>query len=315
MKNRSAELARTITRSSSKQSYYTARLMVDKHLELDCYRAYGYFRWIDDIVDIECRTQDERLAFIDRQNKLVASLYRGERPNGLIPEEEILVDLIQNDIDKSFRLESFIHNFLAIIEFDAERKGRQITQFELDWYANTLGKAVTDGILYFVSNDYDYPGSEQRYLAATGAHITHMLRDFVEDYQAGYFNIPEGVIEQTNYKKSILTSNRMRTWVKSRVDLARQYFMDGKKYLDKLPLLRSRIVGYWYCARFEHLLKVIEQDDYVLQDSYKKGNTLVTWLKFAGIALVQIWRHAFFHIKRGSGFCNVPQIRINTTFD
>jgi len=29
-----------------------------------------------------------------------------------------------------------------------------------------------------------------RYLAVTGAHITHMLRDAVEDAEAGYYNIP-----------------------------------------------------------------------------------------------------------------------------
>jgi len=119
MTSRSAELAREITRASSKQTYFTARLMVDQNLELDCYRAYAYFRWVDDVVDIDCQTKTERLAFIQRQKNLVEGLYRNECPTNLIPEEEILADLISNDHGKSYRLRSYIRNFLAIIEFDA----------------------------------------------------------------------------------------------------------------------------------------------------------------------------------------------------
>ena len=51
MSKDSAALARSITQASSKQSYYTARLLVDRDLVDDCCRAYGYFRWADDVVD------------------------------------------------------------------------------------------------------------------------------------------------------------------------------------------------------------------------------------------------------------------------
>ena len=312
----SAELARTITRASSKQSYYTARLMVDQHLEFDCYRAYGYFRWVDDVVDIECSTQDARLAFVRRQKELVECLYRSESPLDLTPEEEILADLIRNDRRGSYRLRSYIRNFLAIIEFDAERKGRLISQRELDWYANTLGKAVTDGIQYFICNDYPYPESEKRYLAATAAHIAHMLRDLREDLPEGYINIPIEQIEACQLDLQQPDNLAMRAWVKERVELARQYFAEGKQYLDELPVLRCRIVAYWYCARFEGLLETIERDGYILRDTYPKSNKLATWLRFAGIALEQTWQHARFHIRRGSGPCNMPSGgRLDEPFD
>ena len=51
MDDATAALARSITLAGSKQTYYTARLMVDKDLVDDFYRAYPYFRWADDIVD------------------------------------------------------------------------------------------------------------------------------------------------------------------------------------------------------------------------------------------------------------------------
>ena len=52
MKNTTALLAHTITRASSKQFYYTAYILVDKDLVDNCCRAYGYFRWADDVVDL-----------------------------------------------------------------------------------------------------------------------------------------------------------------------------------------------------------------------------------------------------------------------
>jgi phytoene/squalene synthetase len=312
MTTMTAELARDITRASSQQSYYTARLMVDPKLELDCYRAYGYFRWVDDVVDIDCTTKDERVAFIQRQKDLAEHLYRDEWPADLTPKEQILADLIRNNRGECCRLRSYIRNFLNIIEFDAERKGRLISQQELDWYASTLGKAVTDGIQYFVCNGYAYPESEKRYLAAIGAHIAHMLRDLKEDIPDGYVNIPREQIECHNLDLKQLDSDAMRAWVKSRVELARQYFIDGKQYLDELRVLRCRIVGYWYCARFENLLETIERDGYILRSAYPKPNKLLTWLKFSGIALVQIQRHALYHLQQGSGPCDWPQRQVES---
>lgn len=45
--------------------------MVDKDLVDDCYQAYAYFRWADDIIDISSQSSDER---ISAQNGLVESL-------------------------------------------------------------------------------------------------------------------------------------------------------------------------------------------------------------------------------------------------
>ncbi len=315
MEIRSAELARQITRASSKQTYYTARLMVDQDLESDCFRAYGYFRWVDDMVDVDCQSKRERIVFILRQKELFERLYRAETCADMNPEEEILADLIRNDRGKCYRLRSYIRNFLAIIEFDAERKDRMITQDELDWYASTLGKAVTDGIQYFVCNGYPYPESENRYLAATGAHIVHMLRDMADDIQSGYFNIPSEKIEFNQKNVLQFDSPLMRFWVEARVQQARQYFSEGKKYLDELSILRCRIVGYWYCARFENLLDTIEHDGYVLRSTYKNPNKLITWLKFAGIALAQIWQHALHHIQSGSHLCGWSQDGVNNNYE
>jgi hypothetical protein len=43
--------AASITKVASKQTYYTIRLLVDRERVEDAYRAYGYFRWVDDTLN------------------------------------------------------------------------------------------------------------------------------------------------------------------------------------------------------------------------------------------------------------------------
>ncbi len=287
----SGTLAQSITRVGSKQTYYTVRLMVDRGLENDCYRAYAYFRWADDVVDVSAQSSDERISFMRRQGDLIDRLYRSDRPDDLTREEEMVADLIGHDREENSGLQSFIRNFLAILEFDAHRKGRLISQQELTWYSNCLGKSVTDCIQYFIGNGHPYPDTDSRYLAATAAHITHMLRDMVLDTADGYINIPREYLEAHGIPPEDVDSRPLRAWVRGRVEQARQYFRQGKEYLDELDVLRCKIVGYWYCARFEGVLDTIERDDYVLRAVYNERRRLSTWLKIAWLAVSLTLRH------------------------
>lgn len=299
MKSRSANLARTITRNSSKQSYLIACLLADKALVDDCLRAYAYFRWADDVIDLFTESQEERLAFIEGQKELVRKLYMGERPGELRPEEEMIADLIAHDRRENNGLQSFIHNFMAVLEFDAVRKGRPITGAELSWYSACLGKAVTNAIQYFIGNDHPYPDNEKRYLAATAAHITHMLRDLQEDVAEGYFNIPEDWLVENGFdglslakEQRLVQDPAFRMWVRDRVQLAQEGFREGKQYLDELEGLRCQIAGYWYCARFECVLEAIQQDNYILQQHYNQRRKIGNKLKFGWLGLSLSVGHA-----------------------
>ncbi len=285
MSSGSAELAQSITRAGSKQTYYTARFMVDKDLVDDFYRAYAYFRWIDDVIDVSSRTDEERLSFITRQKELIEDLYQKEQVENLTAEEDILKDLIENDRGEDSGLQSFICNMFAIIEFDAKRKGRLVSSGELNWYVNTLGKSVTDGLLYFIGNGSNYPDSENRYQAGVAAHITHLLRDLHQDNADGFINIPREYLDEHNLKPLDMDAQLYKSWVQERVELARVYFTEGKRYLDQLSVLRSKIVGHWYSARFEVVLDTIEQDGYVLRKDYHERQRISTWLKIAWLGV------------------------------
>ncbi len=290
MTDHSAAFARSITWASSKQSYFIARLLVDKDLVDDCYRAYGYFRWADDVVDTGSQHDNERVSFIKRQRELIGRLYQNERPDNLTAEEEIIADLISYDREGS-GLHSFVLNFLAAIEFDAHRKGQLASQRELMRYSNHLGQAVTDAIQYFICNGHPYPKAKDQYLAATAAHITHMLRDLVGDVEEGYINIPREYLEEHGIGPQDVGSLAFRAWVQERVALARQYFRDGKRYIDGLDVLRCKIAAHWYCARFEGVLDTIEREAYLLRPQYNERRKVLSWLRMAWLAAVITARH------------------------
>ena len=286
-----ARLGRSITSAGSKQAYYTARLLVDKSLVDDFCRAYAYLRWADDVVDESAQSDDDRIAFVKRQRELIASLYAGKTPVGLVAEEQILADLVRHDRGDDGGLQSFIRGIFAIIEFDANRKGRLISQQELDWYSEALGKAVTDGIQYFIGNRQAYPRGENQYLAATGAHVTHLLRDTVEDTENGFFNIPREYLEAHDIGPEDLNSPAYHAWVRGRVEQARAYFRKGKRYLDGLEVWRCKMAGHLYCARFEGVLDTIERDSYALRANYHERRNRTARLEIVKTGVSVTLRH------------------------
>jgi hypothetical protein len=264
--NKSSQaLAAWITEAASKQTYYTVRFLVDRPLISDAYRAYAYFRWVDDQLDQEGIDKPQRMAFVKRQKALMELCYQGEPLPRLSEEERMLVDLIDKDFQKNSGLQAYIRNMMAVMAFDAERRGRLITQAELADYSRYLATAVTEALHYFIGHDQPSPRGEARYLAATAAHIVHMLRDTAEDVEASYYNIPSEYLAASGISAWDVESAPYRAWVRGRVQLARSYFNAGRNYLAQVENLRCRLAGYAYIARFEGVLGAIEAEGYRLR--------------------------------------------------
>jgi phytoene/squalene synthetase len=278
-------LAAAITRAASKQTYYTIRCLVDWPLVDDAYRAYAYFRWVDDRLDQGTRPLAARLAFIERQQALAAALYRGESPAGLIPEERLLADLLRRPDARDGGLRAYVDNMMAVMAFDAGRRGRLISQQELDDYTHWLAVAVTEALHYFIGHDAAAPHGEIRYVAVTGAHITHMLRDALEDAEAGYFNIPREVAAAHRIDPWDVASPAYRDWVRERVRDARTSFSTGRDYLAQVACLRCRLAGYAYIRRFEVVLDGIERDGCLLRAAYPERKRPARGAEMMGWAL------------------------------
>ena len=270
----SGALAAEITKLASKQTYYTIRFFVDRGRIDDAYRAYGYFRWVDDVLDAETGSRSEKIAFVSRQKSLLEACYRGEIPGDLSDEERMLVDLVRHDAEKNSGLKSYLRNMMAVMVFDAERRGQVVSQAELSAYSRALAVAVTEVLYYFIGHDDPPPSHAARYLAVTAAHITHMLRDAIEDIEAGYFNTPREYLQARGISPQDVESRAYREWVCGRVKLARLYFKAGRQATAQVRNLRCRLAGYAYTARFEWMLRAIERDNFCLRAEYPERKSL-----------------------------------------
>jgi phytoene/squalene synthetase len=278
-------LAESITWAASKQTYYTIRYLVDRDRVPDAYRTYAYFRWVDDRLDQPQAELSERSAFVERQRALMECLYRGQTPRDLTAEEHMLEKLVRSDQEMNSGLQAYIRNMMSVMVFDAYRRGRLITQKELNEYTRWLATAVTEAMHYFIGHCCASPRNETRYLAVTAAHIVHMLRDAIEDTEAGYINIPREYLESHGIAANDIHSGPYRMWIKSRVELARAYFKTGANYLAQVQNPRCRFAGYAYTARFTQVLDSIEKSGFQLQANYSEFKHPAAALRMSWSAL------------------------------
>lgn len=286
MKRETLKLAKSITWTASRQAYLTARLFVDRDKVDDFYLAFAYFRWLDDAVDDPSVNQETRLTLIKRQVELVAKLFQGDSPTAPTPEEDMVVQFVQHGRGTSERLKPFVDNMLSTIKFDAKRRGRLISEAELDEYCVRLAASVVDGLQYFIGSKHQYAESEDRLTAATAAQITHLLRDTFQDLNDGIINIPREYIEENDLDPKNVSSPLYRDWVKQRVELANTYFDEGKRYFDNNAVLRLKMAGLWYCTRFESVLRSIEKNNYLIREDYRERRSINVWLKFGWVGVV-----------------------------
>ena len=80
-------------------------------------------------------------------------------------------------------------------------------------------------------------------------------------------------------------SDAYRAWVKSRVQLGREYFKAGKGYLARIESPRCRLAGYAYTARFEGLLDTIEREGYCLRPQYGESKSVGAGLRMSLLTL------------------------------
>jgi len=280
--------ASSITRAASKQTYYTIRFLVDRARVDDAYRAYGYFRWVDDVLDADSGSESERRAFLERQKSLLEKCYQGQAQHDVTIQEKMLVELVQHDHEKNSGLQCYLRNMMQVMDFDAGRRGRLISQVELNEYTRWLATAVMEAIHYFIGHDDYAPHDETRYLAVSAAHIMHMLRDTFDDAQLGYTNIPREVLEANHIGPQDAQSDMYCAWVKSRVLLAREYFKAGKDYFARVQNPRCRLACFAYIARFEWLLDTIEREGYRLRPQYHERKSAGTGLWMGWLTLASM---------------------------
>jgi phytoene/squalene synthetase len=288
-----ARLAERITRRASTQTYLTIRLLVDRDRAEDAYRAYAYFRWLDDVLDVggvagpdrNGPPGSRRLSLVQRQQQLLEWCLAGDVPACADPHEAMLVDLVKQADPEDQRLESYLRHMMLVMTFDARRRGRLVSGSALDGYTRWLAIAVSDAMHYFIGHDTPRVADERRFLAVSGAHILHMLRDTHDDLQAGYYNVPREVLQVNGIGPGAINSDGYRRWVEHRVRLARAHLEAGRAYFATLDNRRHRLAGMAYIARFSWLADTIERDSFRLRPDYDRARTGRTHLRMSGLVL------------------------------
>ena len=281
-------LASAITKAASKQTWFTIRFLVDRPRVDDAFRAYAYFRWVDDILDDATSNgpaeRDERamrLRFLARQQGLLNACLEGDEPAITDPHEAMLVELVRHADASDERLDAYLRHMMLVMDFDARRRGRLVTAQELDAYTRWLAIAVTEALGYFIGHDNATPRDETRYLAVSGAHVVHMLRDTYADVRAGYFNVPREVLDSASIGPDDVRCDAYRRWVKERARLGRAYLDAGKGYFARVESRRHRLAGLAYIARFEWVLDALERDHFTIRQQYLQPRSLVTAVRTA----------------------------------
>jgi len=267
------------------QSYLTIRWLADRACRADAFALYAYFRWLDDTVDERLVDREQRLTFVARQRHLLAQAVDGATPADLSslavsPEETLLVRLARPvgaspaDADAGTGgLLLSLRSMLDVMEFDARRRGRPVAQRELDDYTRDLAVAVTEALHHCIGHGERSPHDETRYVAVTGAHVAHMLRDLAEDLASGYLNVPAELLADGHLSLEDLHTPALSAWVRDRVELARSCFVTGRRYLADVENARCRLAGHAYIARFEWVLDAVERDGYRLRSGYPERGT------------------------------------------
>jgi phytoene/squalene synthetase len=261
-------LARAITYNASRQTGWTIQTLVPRQKRADAFRAYAYYRWVDDVLDGENLSPSERVSFLESQQDLLRRSLDSRPPLQVNSDERLLVALTQGPMGKDPGLRIYLEDMMAVMTFDAHRRGRRITQAELQAYSRRLATAVSEAVYTFIGEECQAPRIAQRYLAADAAHIIHMLRDMHEDLEAGYVNIPLEVLPGDQIKAADLVRPEVQIWVQERVQTARAYFEQGEAYLALVDNPRCRVAGALYARRFLEVIEAIEREDYLLRRDY-----------------------------------------------
>jgi hypothetical protein len=283
-----SDLAGWITKSGSKQTYYTLRFLADGDRLQDALRGYAYFRWVDDQLDCSSGSRDEKLAFVTRQRALLEACYHHETPETVSGEEQMLVDLVRNNPENDSGLSVYLYHMMDVMQFDFQRCGKLISQAELARYSLMLSKAVTEYMFYFIGHNDPSPHGPARYQAVIGAHVVHMLRDLSSDIEVGYYNFPLDLDHGEKITQAEINSDAFRQWVYQRVQFGHKCFTAGREFISGVKNLRCRLAGFAYLARFEWMLRAIEKDQYCLRPAYPERKKIrvafwMAWYVLAGM--------------------------------
>jgi phytoene/squalene synthetase len=246
---------------------------------------YSYLRWVDDTVDAAAQSRRNGCDFLDRQMGLLRDLY-GRRTRDLCNEEQFLATLVAYDLGRGGRLQRPLREMLAAIRFDMQRQGAPAEHNELYENFDREVSSYLFTISYFCSVPVT-PNKLPGVNAATGAKISHILRDFIGDCANAQFNISRQEIDAYRLDpKNIstdITGWSGRRWVAAKLRVAERQLSTGLDGTKGVESVRYRAIVAILVAKYQTYLHQCRVNRFFL-----KEGTSFRWSRFVQNVLTNI---------------------------
>jgi phytoene/squalene synthetase len=250
----SSSQVKQLVRQSSSFTYFFS-FLIQRSDRPFFWAWYSYLRWVDDIVDSNTTSQEERCAFIESQTRLIVDVYR-QSGRALVGQEDLLRGLAAYDIPRGERLKASLLDMLTAMRFDLRRAGKIAKHEELHQHFRLEVSSYLSAIASFCglrSAAKCPPGSG----AAYGAKIAHILRDFLSDCREGQINVSQeeldayhldpatlgrGVLDFTGQRWVAANVRRAERLIRSGLDEARQ--TNNRRYACIVAVLAAKYQAY-----------------------------------------------------------------------
>lgn len=298
-------VARQRVKASNLTAYILVRLFTRADRNDYLCMAYAYFRWIDDIVDSPTTSDEEKEQFIERQRRFLANLYDGlVFQDSRTLEEQFAQCFVAYDRKMGCILKDDVLGMLSVLKHDLERDRVPWPAAEMHEFITLESRSYINMIRFSCGEEGNYSGSN-RYDEGVACKLAHMLRDFIEDLNQGTMNISRDDLEKYEINLDKVNNENFRLWVRDQVMFAGECFRLGRRNLSNSSQLRYKIASNLYCAKYEDILAMIEQDKYFLRSDYRR--TALTKAKFLSRSILVIFFTLADHYLRKPAGITAPE--------
>jgi phytoene/squalene synthetase len=245
--NTVAEFARDIARKDQPKASKILDFLIDKPERDYINLCFTYLRWADDIVDNPKLPVNQKKKFIEHQQNLISHIYKKEsfEPAGL--EEACFFHFAEFAISTSnIILLDEVKNMVEAMSMDVKRleDAGVFSNTELDHYINLMSKSLFNILYNFITvPKFEY--REEFYLGTKFTTTALMIRDFKEDIDAGFINIPAEDIDRYHLDiKNLKKDKNFSLCLAERIRLIFELLYKEANLLKYLPL-KFRIFTYY----------------------------------------------------------------------
>jgi phytoene/squalene synthetase len=274
-----AEFAKNIARKDQPKASRILDFLIDKPKRDYLNLCFTYLRWTDDIVDNPELPVEQKKKFIEHQKDLISLSISKEsfKPSGI--EEACLFYFAEYAISvNNIILLDEVKNMVEAMCMDVKRlEGSGIfSNEELEHYINLMSKSIFTILYNFIA----FPGFEYRkefYLGSKFNTIALMIRDLVEDINAGFINIPEEDINR--YKLDVRNLQKDKNFPLCLAERIKYIFGILYEEADLLKYLPFKFRIFTYYSLIYRMVWVIRAKVYGYNLKYITEQTIFKELK------------------------------------